>query len=536
MRADNLDNGGLGRSPWAIYAPLVGILLLGAVLRFYHLGEQPFWIDEGTAFKFAQETQSQIWSANSKIRMSPPLYVSLQHVWLIFGTSEAAFRSLSACFGVLTILLAYGLGRTVANHRVALFAAALLATSSFNIQYSQEARCYAALTAATTAALWATAYLLKYARYAVAPVLQQWATRPSGGAESDPHAKGSCPIGFAWLGYVLATTAALYLHSSAVLLPAAATIACVLAALRSPQVGLRFLLTWVGANVLVVILWSWWWPAVVAQSTERLGANFWVPEPTLALATELTLKAYGGPHLSGLRMYAAVLALALAAFGMAHLWRRGPQVLPATVAVVSIPFLTYLISLLRPVLILRVLLWPTVALYLCVALGLSAIRWRWLRLPFAAAVLLLSLRGAYSYHEYTPRKEPWDEVASFVAAREEPDDAVVLVPEDAVFAFDYYSPTGPGRARRLSPMIRKWHYNYLPHFYPEVATDIEDFETLHEHHNRVWGVIRGSHVLDEPEWNEVAALLEGQMVQTEYHKFRNLYVLRFEKATPRGSD
>ena len=84
----------------------------------------------------------------------PPLYYLLLKAWtLVFGDSPAAMRSLSALFSVLTILAVYQTVRQAnpqatvyARPRLtgaALFIAALVAFSVFQIRYGWEARMYA---------------------------------------------------------------------------------------------------------------------------------------------------------------------------------------------------------------------------------------------------------------------------------------------------------------------------------------------------------------------------------------------------------
>jgi hypothetical protein len=63
----------------------------------------------------------------------------------LFGTSEAAVRSLSALFGTAAIPLAYAIGRRLATPRIGLVAAALVAFNPLLVWFSQETRPYALL-------------------------------------------------------------------------------------------------------------------------------------------------------------------------------------------------------------------------------------------------------------------------------------------------------------------------------------------------------------------------------------------------------
>src|SRR5437016_4638260 len=134
------------------------IVLLGAVLRFYGLDREPLWSDEAATLRYAEMPQAWLW--HDSFDTSPPLYYSLQRIWLVFGRSEAALRSLPAVIGTATIPLVYLLGRTLAGQCAGLVSALLLATSAVHVQFSQEVRAYTLLMVAATLAVWGLVRLL----------------------------------------------------------------------------------------------------------------------------------------------------------------------------------------------------------------------------------------------------------------------------------------------------------------------------------------------------------------------------------------
>ena len=99
------------RLPWA----LVAILLLGAALRVYGLGNLSLTLDEAHAYFYSSRSYKDIWVVISRWELSPPLYPSLQKVWRVFGTSEAAMRSLVLVFGMASILAVYVAGRRLGS-------------------------------------------------------------------------------------------------------------------------------------------------------------------------------------------------------------------------------------------------------------------------------------------------------------------------------------------------------------------------------------------------------------------------------------
>jgi hypothetical protein len=134
---------------------LLSITLLGFAVRVINLGGDSLWADEIFTVNDSRQSVGQIVVGNE---IDHPLgYFLLQHfAFDVWGTSDYALRLLSAFAGVATIPLVYVMGSQLANRRVGLWAAGLLAVAPFHIRYSQEARGYAlqvALLSASTACL-----------------------------------------------------------------------------------------------------------------------------------------------------------------------------------------------------------------------------------------------------------------------------------------------------------------------------------------------------------------------------------------------
>jgi uncharacterized membrane protein len=144
---------------WWIVAALVAI---GGALRFATLGSQSYWFDEAQAAHELSQSFGSMVHALLTNETNPPLYFVLGWVWAnVFGTGEAALRSLSALAGCTVIVLAYLCGRELVSRRAGLVAAALAALSPFMIWYSQEAREYMLLAATCGASLLSFARALR---------------------------------------------------------------------------------------------------------------------------------------------------------------------------------------------------------------------------------------------------------------------------------------------------------------------------------------------------------------------------------------
>lgn len=126
---------------------LVGLIALGAAVRFATLGVQSYHHDEViTAIRVIPGSFADMLRTVEHSESNPPLYYVLAWGWAkAFGTGEVGLRSLSALFGAATVPVAYCLGRELVSARCGLIAAALVAVNPMLIWYSQEARSYALL-------------------------------------------------------------------------------------------------------------------------------------------------------------------------------------------------------------------------------------------------------------------------------------------------------------------------------------------------------------------------------------------------------
>ena len=130
-----LGEGGLG---WALAA---AALAAGVVLRF--VAPADLWLDEAQSVAIARLPLPQLLEALRQDG-SPPLYYLLLHGWTaVVGEGAPAVRALSGLFSVLSLPLAWVLGRRVAGPRGGVALVLLLAASPFAVRYASETRMYA---------------------------------------------------------------------------------------------------------------------------------------------------------------------------------------------------------------------------------------------------------------------------------------------------------------------------------------------------------------------------------------------------------
>jgi len=140
----------------------VGTLtVLGAVLRFYRLGHQGFWFDEGNTALLVHLSPGKMLGLIPQSESTPPLYYCVAWVWArVFGYGEVGLRSLSAVAGILTVPIAFGAGAKLVSLRAGIIASALAAVNPLLIWYSQEARSYELLVLFSALSMLAFAYVL----------------------------------------------------------------------------------------------------------------------------------------------------------------------------------------------------------------------------------------------------------------------------------------------------------------------------------------------------------------------------------------
>lgn len=131
----------------ASYLSLAFVVVVAAATRFLLLGHQSLYYREIVSLILAKQPFGAMLHDIARTESTPPLYYVLLWVWVrLFGTTADALRSLSACFGVLAVVVLYFAARARLSRGAALVVGALAATNPMLIWYSQETRAYAVVT------------------------------------------------------------------------------------------------------------------------------------------------------------------------------------------------------------------------------------------------------------------------------------------------------------------------------------------------------------------------------------------------------
>ncbi len=122
------------------------ISLLSLLIRFFWIEKESIWLDEAASLSLAAKVDldfAKFFNDTYWTDPHPIFYYLILKIWIIiFGNGALAIRSLSALFGILTVLLTYYFFSKTINKKVGLFSSIFLLVNPINIWYSQEARMY----------------------------------------------------------------------------------------------------------------------------------------------------------------------------------------------------------------------------------------------------------------------------------------------------------------------------------------------------------------------------------------------------------
>ena len=429
---------------------VIAIVVLAAALRLFQLGTESYWLDEIIMVRLTEEPFTAL-VQELQTTSRPPVYVLLGYVWTqLFGTSEAATRSLSTVAGILSVIVLYAIGKRLLGTRAALIGSLLMAISAFQIWYSQEFRYYAVFQLTLLTSIYFYIAALK-------------------------SGKLSHFLLFAFFS-VIAT----YVHTYGVFLLAGLGLHFVLQWHHYPKLRVY----WVVAQALILLGIA---PQLSSTVKDLIGTTAavevaigggtpaieWLPVPPLYAPVRtlvnfiLIQRSYLGWSTIGFGAAALFLGTAIFAFrkgirqwflsvqGVAQqlitLVRGWDSTLILLLCWLIVPIvIPFVLSLLfAPMYLDRYVIAAAPAWYLSIAAAIYALR-NVVPQTLSISVLALYVLGALGTYYNESLKEQWRETARYVMENQSPDDAIVLsygsLPGDAFNvqnSFYWYYPGQP---------------------------------------------------------------------------------------------
>ena len=115
---------------------LSSVVLFGALLRFWNLGQWSFWIDEVFTVRDAQNLSLESWQGIP----NPIPYLAVKLSIALASDSEWGSRLIPCIIGIAAIPAVFGLGRTLFNWRIGLLGSTFVACSSWHLFWTQNSR------------------------------------------------------------------------------------------------------------------------------------------------------------------------------------------------------------------------------------------------------------------------------------------------------------------------------------------------------------------------------------------------------------
>ena len=123
---------------------VLALVIAGIVLRSYALGAQSLWLDEGQSAIFARAFLERGWPVVDHSEFTRGILhtaMTALSFWAL-GINEASGRIPAMVFGVLSIPLAFLIGRRMKNDRVGVMLAFLVTFATVQIAWSRQVRFY----------------------------------------------------------------------------------------------------------------------------------------------------------------------------------------------------------------------------------------------------------------------------------------------------------------------------------------------------------------------------------------------------------
>ncbi len=428
------------------YLPLIAVLAVAVLLRFYHLTAISLWHDEA----FSALLPGYGWSEmfyRIGLDVHPPVYYVLLKLWgQLFDLSLFSLRSFSAVFGVASVYMTWLLvRRAFSSERFALTAALLVAVNPFQAQYSPEARMYTL-----------GGFIALAAAYSLVVALQNQRALSETGriGAADGMLRGSRrAAAFGYLAFAVLAAAGALTHYYLLFTDVALALYGLVYAWRHFRglraylpLGLSFLLS--GALFLP-------WLKVFLFQLKQVGGGYWIPPinvwsvPETVWQLFVALPAGGAEQLQHRAYLAGSVALVLVLLWFLRRTQRTEKwllvfcFLAPFAGALAFALLAHLTGSKSSVFLVRYFLFAAPFGTAIVAGWLSQMRFWRLATVLIVACAALGTYGVYRYWHVTdvPRRPGMAAASNFLAQNVEPNQPVVLGTSFMFFNYKFYNRT-----------------------------------------------------------------------------------------------
>ena len=413
------------------------VFIVALLPRLIRLGARPFWLDEVFTLQRASLAPAALVHDSFLNHHMPSFFLMLSPL-IALGDPQFWLRLPSAMFGALAVVLVYLIANRIAGRTAGIVAALILGLSPTALAFSQEARSYTLEMALILVALYGITQLALDIPAASQPL----------------RARRVWP---AWGAFILGSAAALDVLGDGLPWLITANVIGAALVLQSPA-RKQLLKNFVIADLIIGVCSAPFYALMLfCQGSGFINSVMWIPPLDVSrvwydfgsvyfmhVADSVTFHFMHVPTPKALIwLIEAVLVLAVGA--AAWVLRRRPAMLAVLgISFTFLPLMFTVISIWRPILLPRYILWSAAPFAILAGIGASALleffkpRLR-LALVSSAAALLLANMAPYYHAETKPR---WDIAAKMLAQEVEPGDVVYLYDTGALPILRVYLPPG----------------------------------------------------------------------------------------------
>lgn len=424
---------------FARVAMLPALIFCAALIpRMIDLGSRPFWLDEVFTVQRASLAPAAL-VHNSLLNHHMPSFFLMLSALVPLGDPQFWLRVPSAAFGAFSVMLVYLIGKRVAGRAAGAFAALILGLSPISLAFSQEARSYTMEMSLVLVALFGIVLLAMDIPAASLPLRDKSAARG------------------AWAGFVLGSVAALDVLGDA--LPWVITANLILAVMvwKSPRKG-GLIRNIVVADLVIAVFSVPFYVAMAMTVENGFSHSFdWIPPLTgsriwyslasvylMRVADWVTFKLMAVPTPAVLMWLIDAGLIASAGSAMWRLRRRTGLLATLALSFLILPVATIVISIWKPLLLPRYILWSAAPFAILAGIGASMAVAAWprpLRMTAFAGIGALLLVNLLPYY-FVETKPRWDIAARILARDVAPGDVVYLNDKGALPILRWYLPPG----------------------------------------------------------------------------------------------